>query len=652
MNGIGASPMLHRTALVVCLLSLLPAFCFAQRSETDSLESLLKNIPSDTTKVWLLNKLVTGLRERDNNRALEYGRQAHDLALVLNYERGLGQALENLGWIHYRKGDYSRAFELSTAALTIAEKFNDGSAIARCLNNVAAISYEQKQFLVAIANFKKAYDVSKQIGDSVAMSRSTNNVAFSFLGMERYDSAKVYAERALKTSHGKDKLFLVGFSYRTLGDIDVHDKQYESALKKFHHVISIADELGNVFLKVSTLHRMGKAYYLRGDPERALSFLLQNISLASEHEFKNELERSLKLVSDIYASKKEIGKAFDYQTQYLAVHDSLYNQRSGEQMALMQARFDSEMKEAKIELLLKDSLLKKEELHVQRSLIYFSVGSFVLMAILAFVLLYNNRVKKRANDQLAAKNLEIEHQAQQLRNVNITKDKLFSIISHDLRSPLASLRGLMDIMSIEELTREEFLTTTGKLRQNLDSVREDLDNLLFWAQSQLNGLQSNPTFLKVRPLVEEKIQLYEEIARQKEITVVNEIDESLSVLVDRNHISLIIRNLLANALKFSKPGGLIIVREKLKGDLVEISITDSGVGMTSSDLRKLFNVETHFSNPGTFQEKGAGIGLLLTKEFIEKNGGSIWATSELGKGSTFTFTVRQDTNLVNEEEVV
>jgi signal transduction histidine kinase len=156
----------------------------------------------------------------------------------------------------------------------------------------------------------------------------------------------------------------------------------------------------------------------------------------------------------------------------------------------------------------------------------------------------------------------------------------------------------------------------------------------------------------VRPLVEEKIQLYEEIARQKEITVVNEIDESLSVLVDRNHISLIIRNLLANALKFSKPGGLIIVREKLRGDLVEISITDSGVGMTSGDLRKLFNVETHFSNPGTFQEKGAGIGLLLTKEFIEKNGGSIWATSELGKGSTFTFTVRQDTNLVNEEEVV
>ncbi|MBL0739775.1 tetratricopeptide repeat-containing sensor histidine kinase [Chryseolinea lacunae] len=636
-------------AIFVLVLSLLPVFCFAQTSETDSLESLVKNIPSDTTKVWLLNKLVTSLRERDNTKALDYGQQAHDLAVVINYERGKGQALENLGWIYYRKGDYSKAFELSTEALAIAEKFHDASAISRCLNNVAAIRYEQKQYVVAIANFKKAYEISTTIRDSLSMSRSINNVAFSFLGMQQYDSARVYAERALKWSHGKDKLFLVGFSNRTLGDIDVHEKNYESALKKFENVVKIADQLQNVFLKVSTLHRIGKAYYLLHDTDRALSYLLQNITLASKYDFKNELERSLKLVSEIYASRKEINKAFDYQTQYLAVHDSLHNQRNGEQMALMQARFDSEMKEAKIALLLKDSLLKKEELNGQRIWIYFSAGSFVLMAILAFVLLYNNRVKKRANDELNAKNMEIEHQAQQLRNINITKDKLFSIISHDLRSPLASLRGLMDIMSVEELSREEFLTTTQKLRQNLDTVREDLDNLLFWAQSQLNGLQSHPTFLKVRPIVEEKIQLFTEIARQKEVTVVNEIDETLSVLVDRNHISLIIRNLLANALKFSKPGGLIMVREKLKGDLVEISVTDSGVGMTSADLRKLFNVETHFSNPGTLQEKGAGIGLLLTKEFIEKNGGSIWATSELGKGSTFTFTVRQDSNMVGEE---
>jgi signal transduction histidine kinase len=158
----------------------------------------------------------------------------------------------------------------------------------------------------------------------------------------------------------------------------------------------------------------------------------------------------------------------------------------------------------------------------------------------------------------------------------------------------------------------------------------------------LNGLQSNPAPLRIRPIIDEKIHLFSDIAQQKKITIVNEIDESLSVVADINHIGLVIRNLLANAIKFNKPGGIIRIKEKRVGGYSEISVSDSGVGMTTNDLGKLFNAETHFTNPGTQQEKGAGIGLLLTKEFIEKNGGSIWATSEYGKGSTFTFTLRQD----------
>jgi signal transduction histidine kinase len=164
---------------------------------------------------------------------------------------------------------------------------------------------------------------------------------------------------------------------------------------------------------------------------------------------------------------------------------------------------------------------------------------------------------------------------------------------------------------------------------------------LFWAQSQLNGLQSNSENLYLRPIVDEKIELFGEIARQKAITIINEIDDSISIVADKNHISLVVRNLLANAIKFNKLGGIITIREKSIGEYFEISVADSGVGMSTSDLSRLFNAETHFTSPGTHQEKGAGIGLLLTKEFIEKNGGSIWATSELGKGSTFTFTVKQ-----------
>ena len=636
--------MLLRALLVVIFLRAF-SLCNGQVSETDTLENIIKTLPSDTSKVWHLNKLVTIIRESDNNKAFEYAKEAKELAVLLNYQNGLAQALENLGWIHYRKGDYSKAFELSVEAMTISEKLDDKAAIARCLNNIAAINFEQNQNALAIANFKKAYDVSSEIGDGTSIARSLNNIAFCFLGIKNLDSAKFYAEWGLKESRQYNKLYLEGFALRTLGDVELEQNNFESALTRYQQVVRLADKIENVFLKVSTLHRIGKAYVSLNRMDQALSYLHKNVSIARHNEFRSELERSLKLISEIYAKRKEIGKAYDFQNQYLAVHDSLYQQRSSEQMALMQVKFDSEMKEAKIELLTKDAQLKQEEIISQRMWMYFSIGSLSLMAILAFVLLYSNRMKKRANDQLALKNQEIQLQAHQLKNLNVTKDKLFSIISHDLRSPLASLRGLMDILDIDGLSSQDFISTSKKLRRNLESVQEDLDNLLFWAQSQLNGLQSNSENLYLRPIVEEKIELFGEIARQKAITIINEIDDSISIVADKNHISLVVRNLLANAIKFNKLGGIITIRERNIGDYVEISVSDSGVGMSTSDLGKLFNAQTHFTNPGTHQEKGAGIGLLLTKEFIEKNGGSIWATSELGKGSTFTFTVKQGTRV-------
>jgi two-component system, sensor histidine kinase and response regulator len=266
-----------------------------------------------------------------------------------------------------------------------------------------------------------------------------------------------------------------------------------------------------------------------------------------------------------------------------------------------------------------------------------------------FVLLYSNWMKKKANALLGVKNQRIQAQAQQLSNLNITKDKLFSIISHDVRGPLASLRGLINIICQGQMTQEEFIQNSVKLRQNLDSVQDDLDNLLHWSQSQLYGLQINAEEFQIRSVVNDKITLFREAAAKKDITIINDIREGLTAFADKNHFNLIIRNLMANAIKFNTHGGVIRIDEKTLDDYVEISVTDSGVGIPSRDMNKLFNAQIHFSNLGTDQEKGTGIGLLLTKEFIEKSGGSIWVTSEVGKGSTFTFTTKRTRSTKKEE---
>jgi signal transduction histidine kinase len=195
-------------------------------------------------------------------------------------------------------------------------------------------------------------------------------------------------------------------------------------------------------------------------------------------------------------------------------------------------------------------------------------------------------------------------------------------------------------MNTSGLTQSEFVDIAKALKNNLDSVYSDLDNLLLWAQTQLRGLQAVPEPIVLRDLVAEKIALFNEAARNKKIEINNEINPDAIVFADRNHINLVFRNLITNAIKFNQTNGKITLSSTAYDDYHEISVTDSGVGISLEDLSKLFNAETHFTRPGTNREKGVGIGLLLTKEFVETNNGSISVKSELGRGTTFTFILK------------
>lgn len=613
---------------------------FAQKSEIDSLQSLVASVPSDTTKVWLLNRLVSSLREKDNNKALKFAEEAASLAELLAYKKGLSIALENLGWILYRKGDYSRSLDVSTRALRVSESVEDRAAIARCLINIAAIHYEQKQYQQAIENFRKAARVATIINDKKIIARCYNNIAYAFLGMKTLDSAYINVRKGIAFSEASDDVYMKAFALRTLGDIHLQKGNSSEALSNFYNCFDLSEKLDNSFLKSSVLHRLGKTYFLLGNYDKTLSYLEDAITIANQFGFKDELERSYKLMAETYFKRNDLLKAYKFQQDYVNLHDSLYAQRNSEQLALMQIRFDTEMKQAQIELLTKEAALRAQEIERKNVWIYFYVGCLSLLLILAFVLFYNNQYNSKAKQALQEKNAEIQTQTHQLRNLNSTKDKLFSIISHDLRSPVASLRALMEILGSSGLTQDEFVDVTRALKRNLDSVYDDLDNLLLWAQTQLKGLQAYPEEVDLRALAEEKIDLFNDLARNKKILMVNAIPPDVFVWADKNHLNLVLRNLLTNAIKFNQIGGRITLSAEKGNDFYAISVSDSGVGMEAADLRKLFNAETHFTKPGTYKEKGVGIGLLLTKEFVEINEGTIYVRSELGKGTTFTFTLK------------
>jgi two-component system, sensor histidine kinase and response regulator len=634
--------MTKRTLLIcVFSLTLLP-WLHAQDRRVDSLTSLVKSVPADTTKVWLLNELVSSIIDRqERGKSLEYAREARDLASLLNYKPGLARSLELLGWIHYRQGDYTTSFEYSNRALKLNEELNNGPGIARVLISLAAIVHEQKYYDQAILNFRKAYALSEKHGDLHTMTRCLNNIAFNMVNLEEYDSASYYVTEAVRLGSEINNQYLVSFSMRTQGDIYFGKKDFNKAIKKYTECLLLAEKIGNNFIRASTLHRLGKTYKEINQLDNAIVYLLANFDFARKYDYKEELERTSLLLSQIYVAKSDFLSAYNYQAVYLAVHDSLFDQRKADQLAFQQARFDSEIKQTQIELLTKDTHLKQEQIASQRVWLYFYIGLLILVVLIVFVLLMNNHFNKKAKHELELKNLEIQRQAQQLSNVNAAKDKLFSIISHDLRSPVASLRGLMEVIGAKNLSQDQFIEVTQKLKKNLDVVYDDLDNVLQWAQSQLRGIQVQREEIQLRPMVEEIVSLFYDALKIKGITAHNEIDEDVIVLADRNQLKLIFRNLIANSIKFNEPEGMIRVFVRSRKHKVEVSVADSGIGIGMDELHKLFNAETHFTKPGTNKEKGIGIGLLLTKEFVENNGGAIWVTSELGKGATFTFTLDQ-----------
>lgn len=609
--------------------------------DVDSLRVVLEPMPAGEARVDMLNRITTQLRERNIYTAVKYGTEARSLAQKLNYEKGLAMALENLGWIYYRRGIYSNAFELSQQALDINKQLGDSVAVARCLNNVGAISYEKGLYAEAINHFGNGYRIADKMRDEETVVRSLNNVAFAYLSLKDLDSARFYANKALENSHINRQGYMPAFSYRILGDIAVEQKNLQEALKHYTEAVRISEDTDNYFIMASTLHRIGKVYTEQKNYSRALEVLNRNAKIAKENGYADELERTYKLISDINHAMNKKDLAFDYLKRHLEIHDSLINQRTNEQLALLNAEFESELKQSQIELLMQETKVKEEELSSQKAWGYIYIGFFLVGLMFAVILYYSNKRIKKINQQLKEKTEEVGMQATQLSSINKTKDKLLSIISHDIRSPLSSLRGMLSIAQSGNVTTDEFAKLTTRIGSQLDSVYEDLGNLLQWTQSQLQGLNVKPEKFDLKAVTDDVVDLFQTTAKAKNISLRNKINEVTYVVADINHVRIILRNFISNAIKFSGEGGTIELFMSDQGDMVKVSVKDNGTGISEEDVPKLFNSSAHFSRSGTANEKGMGVGLLLTKEFVEKNDGKVTVESQQGRGSIFSFTIKR-----------
>lgn len=271
------------------------------------------------------------------------------------------------------------------------------------------------------------------------------------------------------------------------------------------------------------------------------------------------------------------------------------------------------------------------------------------LGILLSVLMWQKHVKQfrqskmieRQTEILEKQNRQLEIVAEGLRQANETKDKFFSIISHDLRSPFNSIAGFSELIvhSLEEKNYEEASEFAGIIRQSTYRAMDLLSNLTEWSRSQTGKLIFKPEWVKLWNLVRGILELYGLTSEKKEIRMVNQVDAECTLWADRGMISTILRNLVSNAIKFTPRGGMITVKsERVDGEYI-INVIDTGVGISGEMQDKLFLTGKNYSTAGTENEHGTGLGLILCREFVEKHGGKIGVESSPDKGSRFYFTI-------------
>ncbi len=346
-------------------------------------------------------------------------------------------------------------------------------------------------------------------------------------------------------------------------------------------------------------------------------------------------------MSEISSAKGDYKRSLEYYKNFKKLNDSIFNDETKKRSIALEFEFKYEKEKQNERLARQEQELKEaEQKKRDRLILYSMVGGLLLVSTLLIVALYHYFDKRKTNLELVKQKIEIEEKSKELIKLNATKDKLFSIIVYDLRDPFNNIMNLSSLLAREtaNLDPEVLTNFLESINTSANYAYDLLSNLIDWASSQTNKISSSQEKTSIKSIFLLANDGLERVAKNKDV-ILNYIPEDIEVTVDKNMVNTILRNLIRNAVKYSYRGGEVKIEGYEDDDMLHISVADQGVGIEKERLERLFNIEEKTNTPGTENESGSGLGLLLCKEFVERMGGSIFAKSEPGKGSKFTFTV-------------
>lgn len=617
------------------ILILLPVFVLAFQSREHAADTVVR---SGTMELQVLMDSAQEQLASNPEKSLKLIEQVLSMAKQTADIHSEVIALTILAECHNRLSDYALAVEKAMQALQKAQDHNNDYALAKA-HRVLGIIYTLglKQYDKALEHQLQAFELYKKLKDPRNIAAFCGNITWIYaMTGEKLDEAHQLASRGIRLSDSLKDNRLLSYNHNSKGLIYKAEGKYDLALYHFEKSNQAAVLAKDKAVLAYNRQLMGEIALSKGNTYQALEWFTESADICSQLKLREVLKDDYKGIASVYATLGDFKNAYVHFIKFTELKDSLVNWEITQRAILINRQADDERQKKQL------ASLEQTARQAQREQLIFSVSFaivFVLMSIVLILVLRNNRYRKIVNEELQKQNRQIEEQNRRLLQSSELRDKLFSIISHDLRSPLVSLRGMLGLLQKEQITESEFKLFTPKINQLLTGMNETLENLLGWGQSQLGIMTFQPVKLFPHDVVKRVFDLFADMARMKNIALINHIDPLLEINYDRNVLELVLRNLLHNSIKFSNPGGQVTIRAMAadKGWIIEVA--DTGVGMSARQLEEIVSGTTS-SSRGTMGEKGTGLGLRLCRELLEHSGGRLEIESREGVGSMFRVILK------------
>ncbi|MBN2612392.1 MAG: tetratricopeptide repeat-containing sensor histidine kinase [Bacteroidales bacterium] len=592
------------------------------------------NLLSDSARVYYLLAAADEIKFKDTRGALVLAYQGLDIADQKGYKEELAATHKCIASIYTILGHYEKALENYLAALKIFTSLNEEGQIASCNHSIGEVFMLTGDYSQASSFFSNALEINKALKNISEISMNYKGIGKAFVKQDSIDKGLSYylvsmmiADSLKNTSEVIDLLNNIGEGYLKL-------KKYPVALDNFKRAAQLSLQEQHMFAHALANLNISKVYLSNNQFSTALKFALNSYRIASSEGYTQILHDTEHTLSRIYASVGNYQKAYQHYVKYKDLSDSVFNDETSKKLAIMQAKFEIENMEQENQLLRLKNEENKRTIARKNKIVTITVLLITASFFLVFLLLFINKRFKNLNRLL-------EEQSNELKELSLQKDKFFSFVVHNIKNPFSTIHGFSELMLkyAEQNDHEKMLRYSRYIYDSSQGIKEILANLLEWSRIQHGSYEYSPAKIHLEGLVKDILEINSKQAGKRGISLSYQELDNRYVYADRQMVYIVFQNLFSNAIKYNRDGGSVVVSAEPRGHFTAITISDTGQGISNDQLIHLFDFSYKTGLKDNSGSTGAGMGLVICKELVTKNGGEISVESSPGEGSRFTFTL-------------